>query len=114
MTRLYLVRHGETEWNKASKVQGSTDIELSTAGIIQAHQLAERLAGEDINVIYSSSLRRALKTAEIVADCRSCSIVKSEKYHEIVQRAFQGLQRGPCQFQAARSRNFFRPYRTHL
>ncbi|KUO73659.1 MAG: hypothetical protein APF77_22840 [Clostridia bacterium BRH_c25] len=91
MTRLYLVRHGETEWNKASKVQGSTDIELSTAGIIQAHQLAERLAGEDINVIYSSSLRRALKTAEIVADCRSCSIVKSEKYHEICLGPWEGM-----------------------
>lgn len=91
MTRLYLVRHGETEWNRASKVQGRTDIELSREGIKQAHKLAKRIAGEDINVIYSSSLKRALRTAEIIADCKSCSVVKSEEYHEICLGPWEGM-----------------------
>lgn len=91
MTRLYLVRHGETEWNKESKVQGRTDIELSSEGIKQAQLLAERLAGENIDYIYSSSLKRALRTAEIVADYKSCAIVKSEEYHEICLGPWEGM-----------------------
>ncbi|HYF82889.1 MAG TPA: histidine phosphatase family protein [Clostridia bacterium] len=91
MTRLYLVRHGETEWNKASKVQGRTDIELSCEGIKQAQLLAERLARENIDYIYSSSLKRALKTAEIIADYKSCGIVKSEEYHEICLGPWEGM-----------------------
>lgn len=91
MTRLYLVRHGETEWNRASKVQGSTDIELSREGIKQARLLAEKLTGEDIDLIYSSSLKRALGTAEIAAGCLSRKIVKSEKYHEICLGPWEGM-----------------------
>lgn len=91
MTRLYLVRHGETEWNKASKVQGRTDTELSEEGIRQAHKLAKRLAGENIDHVYSSSLKRALKTAEIATGHRKCGIIKSEKYHEICLGPWEGL-----------------------
>ncbi len=91
MTRLYLVRHGETEWNKVSKVQGRTDIELSCEGIKQAQLLAGRLVRENIDYIYSSSLKRALRTAEIVADYKRCGIVKSEKYHEICLGPWEGM-----------------------
>lgn len=91
MTRLYLVRHGETEWNKFSKIQGRTDTELSDAGIAQAKLLAGRLAGENIDFIYSSSLKRALKTAEIVAEYKRCEIVKSDDYHEICLGPWEGL-----------------------
>lgn len=91
MTRLYLVRHGETEWNKASKVQGSKDIELSDVGLRQAEQLAKRLAEEDINVVYSSSLKRAFKTAEIATGHIKCGIVKSEKCHEIRLGPWEGM-----------------------
>ncbi|HYE83811.1 MAG TPA: histidine phosphatase family protein [Clostridia bacterium] len=91
MTRLYLVRHGETEWNRTSIVQGRTDIELSDEGIKQAYKLAKRLACEDIDTIYSSSLKRALGTAEIIAACKSCNIVKSEEYHEINLGPWEGM-----------------------
>ena len=91
MTKLYLVRHGETEWNKVSKIQGKTDIELSDEGIKQAQLLAKRLACEDINFVYSSSLKRALKTAEIAAGCRECVIAKSDKYHEICLGPWEGM-----------------------
>ncbi len=91
MTRLYLVRHGETEWNKNGKVQGRTDTDLSTEGVIQAKLLARRLAREDIDVIYSSSLKRALKTAEIIAEYKQCEIIESDKYHEICFGPWEGM-----------------------
>ncbi len=91
MTRLFLVRHGETEWNKASKVQGSMDTELSDLGLKQAELLAKRLETEDIEVVYSSSLKRALRTAEIAARYNRCNVVKSEEYHEIRLGPWEGL-----------------------
>jgi len=108
MTRLYLVRHGETEWNKVSKIQGRTDIELSDEGIKQAKQLAKRLTGEDINFIYSSSLKRALRTAEIIADYKRCGIIKSENYHEICLGPWEGMTINEIQ---ERYREHFRAYR---
>jgi probable phosphoglycerate mutase len=91
MTKLYLVRHGETDWNRDMKVQGKTDIELSSVGIKQAGLLASRLAGEKIDVIYSSSLKRALKTSEIIAAKKPCCINKSDKYHEICFGPWEGM-----------------------
>ncbi len=67
MTRLILVRHGETEWNRLMRYQGQTDIELNDTGIWQAERAAERLANEKIDSIYSSDLRRARRTAEIIS-----------------------------------------------
>ena len=64
MTRLYLIRHGETEWNKLEKTQGCTDINLSKNGYIQAGRLARRLLNEGIEVVYSSDLVRAYATAD--------------------------------------------------
>ncbi|MDE7446714.1 MAG: histidine phosphatase family protein [Lachnospiraceae bacterium] len=66
--KLYLVRHGETDWNIESKIQGQTDIELNERGREQAEEFAARIAGEDYQVdsIYTSSKRRALETARII------------------------------------------------
>lgn len=91
MTKLFLIRHGETEWNKNMKVQGRTDIELSSEGLRQAALLAKRLSKEKIDVIYSSSLKRALKTSEIIAANKQCDINESDKYHEICYGPWEGL-----------------------
>lgn len=66
MTRLLLVRHGETDWNADGRLQGQTDRPLSDFGRQQARRLADELAAEDIEAIYSSDLARARETAEIV------------------------------------------------
>ena len=66
MTRLLLVRHGETDWNADGRLQGQTDRTLSEFGRQQARRLADELAAEDLEAIYSSDLARARETAEIV------------------------------------------------
>jgi broad specificity phosphatase PhoE len=66
VTTLLLVRHGETDWNADGRLQGQTDRPLSDFGRRQAHELAEELAGEGLEAIYSSDLVRARETAEIV------------------------------------------------
>ena len=65
MTRLCLVRHGETAWNAEHRVQGQLDVPLNESGRRQAQAVAEALAQEKFAAIYSSDLSRALQTAEI-------------------------------------------------
>ena len=67
MTTLLLVRHGETDWNAEGRLQGHTDRPLNDYGRRQARELAERLAGEQVDAVYASDLVRARETAEIVA-----------------------------------------------
>lgn len=66
MTTLLLVRHGETDWNADGRLQGQTDRPLSDFGRRQARELAESLAGEQLEAIHASDLSRARETAEIV------------------------------------------------
>jgi phosphoserine phosphatase len=68
MRRLYLLRHGESEWNLSGQVQGTKDSELTEKGIEQAKLAANRLKLENIDKIYSSPLKRAKHTAEVVAE----------------------------------------------
>jgi broad specificity phosphatase PhoE len=67
VTTLLLVRHGETDWNAVGRLQGQTDRPLSEFGRRQARRLADELADERLEAIYSSDLVRARETAEIVA-----------------------------------------------
>ena len=66
MTRLYLIRHGETLWNIERRAQGIKNIELSQRGIAQGKLLAQRLKKQKIDIIYSSDLSRAYETASII------------------------------------------------
>lgn len=63
---IYLVRHGQTDWNVQGRNQGRTDTELDQAGIEQAKQMAEQLKNVHLDYVFSSPLKRALKTAEII------------------------------------------------
>jgi 2,3-bisphosphoglycerate-dependent phosphoglycerate mutase len=65
-TRIILTRHGETDWNAEARIQGHTDIALNATGVAQAEALGERLSREAIDVIYTSDLSRAERTAEAV------------------------------------------------
>jgi len=74
MTEIILVRHGETEWNVAEVFRGRIDIELNETGIKQAELLAEYLKDMSIVAIYSSPLKRAVKTAEIIASYHNFNV----------------------------------------
>ena len=67
MTELYLIRHGETDWNAQARVQGVSDIELNEDGRNQADAMAEILVAGCWDVIYSSPLKRSTETAGIIS-----------------------------------------------
>lgn len=64
----FLVRHGETDWNKEKKYMGRTDVPLNETGINQAKETAKKLKGEKIDLIITSNLKRAEQTARIIAE----------------------------------------------
>ena len=82
MTKIFLIRHGETEWNKIGKLQGSSDIKLLPEGIQQAHLLAEHAPFSNVHAIYSSDLERAVMTAEILAEKFGLSVIKERGLRE--------------------------------
>lgn len=67
MTRLILVRHGETEWNRELRFQGQVDVPLNATGHTQAQRVAQRLMDDEVHQIISSDLARARQTAEPLA-----------------------------------------------
>lgn len=91
MTKLLLVRHGETVWNYISRYQGHSDIELSAKGREQARLLANRLQTEKIKAVYSSDLKRAFETASILALPHNLPVKATKELREINFGAWEGL-----------------------
>jgi len=91
MSKLFLVRHGDTKLNSAERFWGQTDVELSVAGMRQAERLRDRLATQKIDVIYTSNLSRALVTAEIIASSHQLDVITCAELHEINFGKVEGL-----------------------
>ena len=91
MTTLLLVRHGETDWNAAGRLQGHTDRPLNDFGRAQARGLAEQLANDGIAVIYASDLARARETAEIVAERLALPVLIDADLREKNWGTWEGL-----------------------
>ncbi len=89
--QLILIRHGETQWNKEGRVQGISDIELSSAGMEQARRLALSLKDSDIGVLHASPLKRAYRTAEIINSFHQKKIAVHPELMEMDQGDFEGL-----------------------
>jgi broad specificity phosphatase PhoE len=65
--RIFIVRHGETDWNLQKKIQGSSDIPLNQTGLSQANMIAKRLKDENFSAIFASPQSRASETGKIIA-----------------------------------------------
>jgi probable phosphoglycerate mutase len=83
MTRLFLVRHGQTYWNVEQRMQGWKDSPLTDIGINQAEQLSESLKNENFSIIYTSSCNRAVQTANILNRNRNTRLVKDDNLREV-------------------------------
>ena len=85
---LWLVRHGETEWNRTRRVQGDTDVPLNALGLRQAEALAKRIGHERFDTVYTSDLQRAAVTAATVfPDTELC---RDARLREINLGTFEG------------------------
>ena len=89
---LYLVRHGETEWNREGRAQGRADIPLNEAGVAQSQALADAFASMDVAAVMSSSSRRAVNTAEAIASPHGLSVTADDDLREL---DFGGLDGAP-------------------
>ena len=95
---LYLVRHGETDWNAAGRWQGQTDVGLNATGRTQAIQVADALRGRTIAGVVASDLGRASETARIVADAIGVPLVYLDSaLRERSFGCFEGLTRQECE-----------------
>src|SRR5262249_32105907 len=82
MTSFVVIRHGETEWNVANRVQGHGDSRLTAAGRAQARSLAQRLASEHFDLLVCSDLGRALETARPLAEATGHAIQRDARLRE--------------------------------
>lgn len=82
ITRVLVIRHGETAWNRESRIQGHIDIPLNDQGRWQAERLAQALADEPLAAIYSSDLQRAFDTAQAIAEATGLNVVADETLRE--------------------------------
>jgi len=74
MIRLFIIRHGQTEWNRVERFRGLTDLELNDTGVKQAEAAAARLREWTVASIYASPLKRAMRTAEAIARPRNMEV----------------------------------------
>lgn len=91
MTHLYLVRHGQTDWNVEGRWQGQSDVPLNDTGRKQAAAMATALAHAGLQAIYASDLIRAVETAQALAETTGIKVQYDPRLREIHQGEWQGL-----------------------
>lgn len=90
-TKLLVVRHGITEWNRGGFAQGMADIDLDEEGRRQAEAVAASLSSFDIDAVVSSDLSRAVHTAEPIAQRHELEVVQDPSFREVDQGEWTGL-----------------------
>ena len=91
MTELIVIRHGETDWNRQQRFQGQIDVPLNALGQTQAQRLAQRMAREHVDALWSSDLLRAHATAEAVAQALDLSTRTEPLWREQSFGILEGL-----------------------
>jgi len=90
MLRLYLVRHGQTEWNVQKRMQGWQDSALTEKGVNNAIALRKKLEGVDYAAIYTSTSERTIETARLIIDERNLAINTNQDLREINLGEWEG------------------------
>lgn len=93
MTELWLLRHGQTDWNLTGRWQGqaSSAPELNNTGYAQALAIREQLAGKQLSAIYSSDLLRARQTAKLIANPLGLTVILEPRLREMNLGAWEGM-----------------------
>jgi len=110
---IYLIRHGETDWNTKLLFQGHSDTKLNKSGIRQAGYIAREFKGRKIDAIISSDLKRAYDTARIIASACGCAGIKRDKrlrerdYGSLEGRRYELYRDRKSDFDGENDRRFF-------
>lgn len=88
---IYIIRHGETDWNVVKRLQGHSDIPLNEEGIRLARVTSEAMKDIPFSVIYTSPLKRAKETATLIRGERDIPIIEDERIKEICFGIYEGL-----------------------
>ncbi len=91
MTEILLIRHGETAWNVSEVFRGRIDVELNETGLKQAELVAGYLGKRKMDAVYSSPLKRALKTAEAIARRHQLEVITTPGLNDLDFGQWQGL-----------------------
>lgn len=94
--KIYSTRHGQTDYNKRDIILGTTDIVLNDTGIAQARELADKIYGNEeirIDLIISSPMKRALRTAEIISERCGIPIITDKRFREWNYGEYEGMHR---------------------
>ena len=91
MTELILVRHGQTTWNVVEVFRGRSDVDLDEMGLKQAELLADYLRERKIEAVYSSPLKRALRTARAIASRHKLEVITSQGLNDLKFGEWEGL-----------------------
>ena len=92
---LYIMRHGQTDWNLQHKLQGKTDIPLNEAGRAMAENARQKYRDIHLDICYCSPLRRARETAEILLRGRDVPILSDDRLAEMDFGRCEGVKYGP-------------------
>ena len=107
--KIYLMRHGETEWNKIGKFQGQVDTPLAKEGILQAQKTSEGMKEIPFDCIFSSPLKRAYMTAQIIRGDREIPLIRDNRLKEMSFGSYEGRRLAgfnkPGRVRAMRFRN---------
>jgi broad specificity phosphatase PhoE len=91
MTELILARHGQTAWNVVEVFRGQIDVDLDEIGLKQAELLAEYLRERKVETVYSSPLKRALKTARVIASLHKLQVITAQSLIDLKFGEWEGL-----------------------
>lgn len=96
--KIYLIRHGETDWNLEQRLQDATDIPLNENGLELARETAKGLQDVPFDVVYTSPLTRARQTAEIIRGHRNIPLIEEPRLKEICFGVYEGYCCSPQNF----------------